>query len=907
MTRRDMIANRIRPGVRRFFRLSLGRRDIVRADVDEEIHNHLTMLAEELIRMGIPEDAARREAERRFGPLDARRAELHRLAELRRQSREIGDWWWGIRQDFRFALRNVRRSPGFAIVATLILGLGIGVTTAAFSVFDSVLLRPLPFRDPSHLVVIWETARDASSDLSAGVFDNSGDADEWAARTRSFDGIAEATWARGPQVYRPGSGPPRQVLAIPTSANLFDVLGVHAELGRTFSRDDILHGCAVVLSHTFWRSAFGGEPGLIGRTITLNDTRCAIVGVMPASFEFYPRATELWSLMTPVADTMLARHAEHYLVGVFARLRRGVTASAAQHELRDIQASTTDATPFHRDFVPTVFDLQKEFTWLAGRNLRTTLAILLGAVGLVLLVVCVNVANLSLGRAVTRGQEFAVRVAIGAGRWRLIRQLLAESATIACLGAVVGLGVAVAALRYVNAGKAMELPPGGTARLDLVALTATMGMTLVATIVVGIVPALRATRVNTADALKSTSGKASGGRHSSMLANALVVCQVSVSVTLLVGAALLLQSLERFGSAPLGYSPDHLLTAHVSIASSDTLAIKRAFGDALARVLATPRVVNAAWTSVVPVAGRGDIQSVVVERGAAARTDSLPDVGVQEVNATYFSVMRVPLVAGRDFGVSDDPAAPPVALVNRAFVDRYIAGANAVGRRIRVGDSSEPWITIVGVVGNEQRTMVTREMSWVSLPMVFRPLTQSRVARSMTLVVRASADDPTLVQHVRGAVTSATPDAIVSDVATMHELLDRFLASPRARAEALAALALLGLTLAVIGLYGLLSQLVAHRTREIGIRVALGARASQVIALIVGRGAALTATGVALGCGLAIPATQTMHSLLYGVTTLDPLTFVVVGSAMIATAVIASLVPARRAARIDPMIALRSD
>ncbi len=611
--------------------------------------------------------------------------------------------------------------------------------------------------------------------------------------------------------------------------------------------------------------------------------------------------------MTPAADTVLARHPDRYLIGVFGRLRRGESAAAAQRELRAIQASGPDQSPFRRAFTPTVFDLQQEFTSLAGQNLHTTLIVLLDAVGLVLLVVCVNVSNLSLSRAAAREREFALRVAIGAGTWRLVRQLLTESAVLACCGSIVGLAIAVAGMSYINTGKAIALPPGANARLDGVALIATLAMSAFATVVVGLVPAVRATHVNTADTLKTSSRGASGDRRSGRVASILVVCQVSVSVMLLVAAGLLVESVARLGNAPLGYSPEKLLTMRVDDASRDTVEAKRTFADALERVQAIPGVAEAAWTSAVPVEGRGDVESIVVDGRAAGVSDSIPDVGAQTVSDSYFRLMQVPVLAGRAFTRVDDQTVPPHAIVNRAFVDRYIGSADAIGRRIKFGGANEPWITIVGVVGNERRSTVTEEMSWISPPMVFRPMRQTSAPQSMLLLIHQAAGNAAGAEQARRAVLSASRDAIVTDVATMHELLDRFLASPRTRAESVAALALLAFTLAVIGLYGLLSQLVVHRTREIGIRIALGARPEQVVLSVVRRGVLLAAVGVALGGVLALPAVKAMRGLLYGVTTFDPVGLAVAAVAMIGAAIIASALPARRAAVVDPAIALRAD
>jgi predicted permease len=868
---------------------------------------HLALLAEELVRAGLSEEAARLEAERRFGPLEERRAELCRLAERRHQSHERTLMWSGIRHDLSMALRSARRNPLLFAISTLILGLGIGATTTVFSLFTSVILRPLPYRDPSRLVVIWQTSRAGSGEFASGVFDSAKDAAEWGARSRSFESLAELTWVNSTQVYRPDRGAPRDVVAIQASDNLFDMLGVRAELGRTFASDAGANGCEVVLSHAFWQASLGGDATALGKPITIGDARCAVIGVMPASFQFYPRNTDMWSLMTPATDTMLARHPDRYLVGLFGRLRRGVSAERAQRELRAIQASGADQTAFRRAFSPTVFDLQQEFAWLAGRNLRTTIVVLLGAVALVLIVVCVNIANLTLGRLATREREFAVRVALGSGRWRLARQLVTESALLACCGSIFGVAIAIGGMAYINSGKTIELPPGAAARLDLTGAIVTIAVTVFATMVIGLAPAVRATRVNTANALKSSGWSASGDRRSGRMAGVLVVCQVSVSVILLVGAALLVESVTGLANAPLGYSSENMLTVHVDVASRDTMEVKRAFDDALERVRAVPGVGGAAWTSVIPLEGRGDVESIVVEGHTVTARDSVPDVGAETISDSYFRVLEIPLLQGRTFASTDDASGPPSAIVNRAFVDRFLGGGEAIGQRIKFGGPREPWLTIVGVVGNERRTTVTQEMSWVSPPMVFRPMRQAGVPRSMILLVRAASSGSVNADAVQRAVRSASADAVITDVATMRELLDRVLSSPRTRAESVAALALLAFTLAVIGLYGLLSQLVTNRTREIGIRVALGAQVEQVVVSVVGRGVLLAAVGVTLGCVAAVPAAASMRALLYGVTTFDIRSIATAAAAMIVTAVLASALPARRASAVDPVIALRSE
>jgi putative ABC transport system permease protein len=898
-----MLPFRIRPGIRRLLRLP-DRPERVRHDVDEEIRTHLELHAAWLVERGVPLDDARNAAEREFGALGQAREQLVRLARQRTERSRSRVWWEGLRQDVRLAIRGARRNPGVTLTAVTVLGLGIGLNAAVFSVFDSVILRPLPYRDPSRLVVVWRTPK-TRQDLVAASFDTYRDAVQWSAEHHGFAELATATWALGPRVYQPAVGPARWVLAIPASINLFDVLGVHPSVGRTFRRDDLGRSCTTVLSHAFWQQAAGADTSVVGRSLTIDGRPCVIVGVMPASFEFYPRATELWTLISPLTDTTLARHASDYIVGVFARLRPGVTRESAQRELRAIQQRSPGPTSLERDFVPTVYDLQVEFTWLAGRNLHTTLIVLLVAVGLVLVVACLNVAHLLIGRAAVREREFAVRVALGSGHARLTRQLLAESGLLAAGGVTLGLAIAVFATRYIDSASFVELPPGAEAHLDLTVIAALATMGTIATLIVGALPAWRIAGLSTADALKA-SGRATARRG--WLPVTLVVSEVTLSVTLLVAAGLLIRSLQQLRATPLGYNGHGLLSMRVALPTDDSTRLRRFQTDVIERARTVPGVAGDALASRLPIEGSGEVYSVGVS-GRDDLTDATSGAGLAIVSPSYFDIMGVPLITGRGLDATDRPGSAPVAVVNRAFVRRYLAAADPIGQRIRLGADTiaVPWLTIVGIVGDEQRSTVTREMGWISAPMVFRAVAQVPPAASMQLIVRSIENPSALASGVSAALRAADGDVIVSDVAPMSVLLDRFLLSPRTRAQLLTWLAALAFTLSVVGLYGLLSQLVVQRTREIGIRVALGAPRAEVVAMIVRRAMMLTASGVALGWLLALVAGRAMRALLYGIEPFDP-TMLVVGSVVfVATSAAASVIPARRAVALDPVVALRTE
>ncbi len=776
-------------------------------------------------------------------------------------------------QDLRYAFRLLRKSPGFTAIAVLTLALGIGANTAVFSIVNAVMLRPLPYRDPSRLVVMWD--RGLHEGGLSKIFAPSADFDELQRRARSFESLAAATWAtRAPALT--GRGPSQHVLSIPVSASLFDTLGVKAAMGRTFLPEDVNRGCSVVLANSFWTSTLGADPKIVGQSLALDKTSCAVIGVMPQGFAFYPSAAKLWRL---------DKAAMPPLTGYFGRLKPGVTRAQAQSELEALHRALHTADDW-RNFAPSVYDLQTEFTFLAGRNIRTTLWILLGAVALVLLIACVNVANLLLGRALVRSREFAIRAALGGDRARLFRQLITEGVLLASLGGVFGIVAAFAGVRYFRAVNPVELPVGADVSISLPVLVFALLASMATAVLFGMAPAWRGSRA-------ALGGRGVvGGRHP--MVTLLVMAEMALSVILLAGAGLLMESVLRMGSAPMGFDPDRLY-------STDFAAPKDArFYDALeSRVAAIPGVQSVTLASALPPFGAGnDILEIL---GAPAGT--LHDVATESVSPSYWRTLDVALRSGRSFDAHDREGSEQVAMINDAVAREYFNHQDPIGQRVRTAKDA-PWATIVGVVADEKHTTVEREMSWVERGILFRPLAQAP-APHISLAVRAASDAVPLGTAIRREITALDPNIVVDGLNSMRHTLATFLAYPHFRAVLLSAFAAFALLLAAVGLHGVLGQLVSQRTQEIGVRMALGARPADVVTLIARQGGLPVVAGLALGLALSISLARYLTSVLYAVKPTDPMTLAGSSIILLLVAAVATVHPARRAARTDPMEALR--
>jgi putative ABC transport system permease protein len=810
-------------------------------------------------------------------------------------------------QDARYGWRQLKRSPGFTAVAVVTLALGIGANTAIFSIVNAVLLRPLPYQDSDRLVAVWSTdIKHAGSKL----FSSYRDFEEWQAHNQSFEQLEACTWATTGRTLT-WHGGSLNVLAIPATQGFFSLLGARAAQGRTFAPEDLQAGCTVVLAHDLWQNHLGGPSDIVGKSLVLDGMSCNVAGVMPPGFDFYPKQTGMWTLITPQSD--LVRHPIDNPVGVFGRLKTGVPRDRALAELAALHQHVVQEAPagsWVAEVTPIIYDLQEEFTWLAGRNLRTALLVLLAAVVFVLLIACVNVANLLLGRASERERELAVRTSLGCGRARLIRQLLTESMLLSTLGAGSGILLAVAAVRYFRTTNPVELPPGNPVSVNLQVLGFTAVLAVLTGLLFGLFPAWRTSRLDLNRALKEAGRGIGKGVSSHRTGKLFVVAQVALSLVLLAGAGLLIESIVRLGSAPLGFRTDHLLTASVDLpaaAFSQTSEPAQFYHRLTASLSTLPGARGIALMSALPFYGAG-LQSVSV-RGGPLPSSEVGDAGPVEVSDDYFRVLAIPLLQGREFDSRDRNDSLPVTIVNEALVREYFPRADPIGRQIKLGMAAEgkaPWLTIVGVVGDVKHSIVYKEMGYVVEPVVFRPLSQA-AGRSMVLAIRSAGGSPSLASTLQRKVSALESNVVVSDIRTMDERVSGLLAHPRFRAILLGIFAGLALVLAATGIYGVLAQSVLQRTHEIGIRMALGAERRSLLWLVVSQGTVLTLAGVAAGLLVALALTRYLAGMLFGVRATDPLTFAAVSVLLVAVALLASYVPARRASRVDPMVALRHE
>ncbi len=818
------------------------------------------------------------------------------------------NWLSQSRQDLLYGLRIFSRTPGFTLLVILTLALGVGATSAIFSIVYAVLLHPLPYSHADHLVVVWEKlARDQTG---PPVFDSYSDFLAWKDHSRGFEQLAPATWAVGGQIMT-GHGPARDVLAMPVGIDFFSLLGVAPSLGRTFQPADLRAGCTVVLKHSFWQSVFGGQPGVIGRPIQLDQKSCTIAGVMPSGFTFYPDALSMWMLITP--DSPIARDPRHANVGVFGRLKPGVSLSQGQRELELLfrNQHRGEADPDPR--VPVVYPLAEQFAYLTGPNLRLSIVILFAAVTFVLLIACVNIANLLLGRSLIRRKELAVRAALGSGRARLMRQLLLEGLLLSVSGAALGILLAMLAVHYFRVVNPIEMPPGTPVQINLAVLAFTVVLAFLAALLFGLVPAFKASRVDLVTALGAGSRTVSLGPAVQAFRGFLVILEVTLSLALLAGAALLIQSVSRLTSVPLGFQPDHVFSQSVELPkwSYSTDAQRARFIDELLRRTGNlAGIESSAFVSSSPLDyGRWGGNALTIEGQPQPNPATAPrDISQVSISPQYFQLMSVPLQQGRVFDSRDRSQSQPVAIVNQALVRKYFPRQNPLGRHIRVGEpaTSAPWLTIVGVSSSEKSKDFFREMAWNEIPQVFRPVSQLPPSTG-SLLLRAASDQLNLGAAIQKQIAAIDSSVPVGDLQSMRARLSHVLAYPRFRAVVLGTFAGLALLLAALGLYGVLSQFIAQRTSEIGVRMALGAQRRDVLSLVIRQGMLLVAAGLAAGLLAAFSLTRFVASLLYGLTATDPVTLAAVSLLLITVSLLAASIPAWRASRVDPMVALRHE
>ncbi|HEX8775378.1 MAG TPA: ABC transporter permease [Pyrinomonadaceae bacterium] len=804
-------------------------------------------------------------------------------------------------QDLRYGLRTLRQRPGFTFVAVLALALGIGVNTAIFSVVNTLLISPLPFRDSERLVMVWEFNR--TRDRHQNVI-NPANFLDWREQSTSFEEMAAF---RDVRVNLTGKGDPVEIPSQQTTPNLFSLLGVETIMGRSFKPEDGEPNAApvAVISYGLWQRQFGSDPSIVGKTVTLNGTGVNIVGVLPAGFQWFikkgsltDKPAELWM---PLAFTEELRVRRGRHMTAVARLKPGVSHAQAQAELYTIAARLEQQYPdvntgWGAELVP----LREQFVG----DVRPALYVLLGAVGFVLLIACANVANLLLARAATRHREIAIRTALGAGRWRVIRQLLTESVLLSVLGG--GLGLMIA---WWGTGAIVALSPSDLVNLESVSINLpvllfTLLVSILTGLIFGLAPALEATKLNLTESLKEGDKGGSGGTRSRRLRNAFVVAEVALALVLLASAGLMLKSFSRLQTVNPGFETERLLTMRLVLPNNkypEDYQRTAFFRQAIERIGRLPGVQSASAVSFLPFAGIGSATRFTIEGRPAPQAGDAPTTDVRVTDANYFRTMNIPLLQGRSFTEQEATEKRGVVIINETLARQYFAGEDPIGKRITVNMGSEPKPTvIIGVVGDIRHVDLNSEIR----PMVY--WTHPELAySSMTIVLRTAGEPMSLAAATQREIQAIDPDQPVSDIRTMEQLLSASVARTRFNALLLALFAGLALILASVGIYGVMAYSVVQRTREIGIRIALGAEARDVVRMIVGQGMILTLVGIGLGLVAAFALTRLMSSLLFGVSATDPLTFAVVSLLLSAVAFLACYIPARRATKVDPMVALR--
>ena len=807
-------------------------------------------------------------------------------------------------RDMRYGIRMLTKRPGFTAVAIIALALGIGANTAVFSVVNAVLLRPLPYAEPDHLVNVWTTRPQRGINKMVASYPDFAD---WRDQNNVFERVAAYTEQDFTLI---GGDSPSRLGGLVVSSDLFPLLQVQAAIGRTFNADDDRNGSplTVVLSHRLWRQHYNSDSSIIGSSITLNSKSYGVIGVMPEGFQFPVQSdpVELWTTfanaLTATGDESIAEQRGMHFLHVIARLKPGVNSQEARADLEAIAGHLGEKYPDTNTGIGASVNLAQED--LVG-DVRPALLILMGAVGCVLLIACTNVASLLLARATTRHKEMAIRAALGASRVRVVRQLLTESLVLAMAGGAIGLLIALWGTDALVAVSGDELPRAAGIGLDMRVLGFTLLVSLLTGVLFGIAPAIHSSKTDLNEALKEGGRGGSEGARRNRLRSALVAAEVAIAVVLLTGAGLLIQSLWRLQKVDSGIDTKNVIAMEVGLPEVRyTTAQQREFYRQLQTRLSTlPGVVAASAVFPLPLTNQGMSLSFETEGRPQPRGDR-PSSSYRSVSLDFFRTLGMRIVKGRDFNERDDDRGPDVIVINEAFADRFFPGEDPIGKRIKPGISetgkSPAWREIIGIVSNIKYRGPRKE----SGPEYYVPESQVPLD-SMTLTVRTTGDPRGIVGAVRDEVRALDKDLPIYNIRTLDEYLSVAVAQPRLFAVLLAIFAGLALALTAIGLYGVMSYSVAQRTHEIGIRMALGARPANVLQLVVRQGMTVAALGVGIGLVAALFATRVMTSLLFGIGARDPLTFAAIAVIIAGVALGACFVPARRATKVDPMVALR--
>ena len=858
-------------------------------EMDEEMRFHLERAVERNVARGLSPAAARREALLTFGGVD-------RFKEASREehrSRPLEELW----QDVTYGVRALRRAPLFAFVAIMSLAVGIGANTAVFSVVDAVLLKPLPYHEPERLVLLGVHSYTEDYGTTFSVADLEG-----FASARSFEAYG-ASYRDGSGIALTGGDQAETIMGTRVTPGVLETLDVAPMLGRLMLPEEGEPGSTrvVVLSHAFWRDRLGAADDAIGSTLVLDGQPHTVIGVMPADFQLPARGRDdLW----PVLQLEPADYRAPFYLSVIARVAPDVTEAQVRGELASIERNVKEAYP---QSPPTWSYRATPLKDVLVQNSRTTILVLFGAVGLVLLIAAANVANLLLARATTRAPEMAVRAALGAARGRIIRQLLTESMLVALAGAALGILIAYAGVAAFSALTPVDLARVHEVRVDYRVLLFTLGVSLLAGFAVGIAPALRAPRALAAGIREGGRSGAEGHERAS-LRGALVVVEFALALGVLIGAGLLATSLARLQRVDAGTAREGILSVRIALPEaqySESADVARFYDGLVERMQRMPGVQAAAVSMAVPPHRLVMTNPFTPEGRIYGPQDAIPLTEMQLVSPRYFEALGIPLTRGRTFGPEDRDGAPLVAIVNRTMVDRHYGGRDPIGRLLDLGNPSPdgPRWTIVGVVPDVRYAGLDVPPE----PTVYMPYAQNLWWRSMYLIVRAAGDPLTHVPAVRQAVAELDPNVPLREVRTMEQLLQESVAAPRFRTMLLGAFAIIALILAAAGIYGVMSYTVDQRRREISVRLALGARPSEIVRLVVGRGMLLAGVGVILGLAGAAALSTVLQTLLFDIDAIDARTYAAAASFLALIALLACVIPAMRAGGVEAASALRSD
>jgi predicted permease len=893
--------------IKRLFSFARRSRRDIAADVDAELRFHLETRAEELMAHGRSRVDAERQARREFGDLEDARRYMRRLETSTEQQLVRREYMGELIQDVHYALRRLKSAPAFAFAAILTLALGIGANAAIFSIVNGVVFRPLALPDSDRLYAVYSANRTADS-LRAPV--SAVDLDDWRAGRRLIEDLGGYFYGEGSTgIDLTNRGQPRRLSAVFITPGFFTTVGATVVHGRLPREEEQVRGGpdrVVVLTYGFWMREFGGAPDVVNTPVTLNGEPYQILGVLPSEFRFPTDQADVFVPFSTIPDSGIPRIRPVRVLSVVGRLRPGVSQASAQTEMDGIARSLAAQYPEDRAWDSTTLVPLHE---VVTGQVRRGLLVLLGAVGCVLLIACANLASLQLARSIGRGREMGVRVALGARRSRLVRQLLTESLVISLLGAAAGLALAKLIVNGLLVIGASELPRVAEVQLDGAVLAFAVVLAVITAVLFGLGPALRAASTDIQSMLRQ-GVRTTEGRETHRMRLALVVAEVALAVILVVGAGLMARSFSALLRVDAGFNPDHLIAVQFTISPSRYPAAPGVPGappayvtfyqQAIEEVRSLPGIVSAAAVKDPPLRGNGERNGFRLPDQPVPAGQDAPSATTIHVSDGYFATIGARMVEGREFTPQDNGSAPPVVVVNEAFQRRFFPGQRAAGKQLLAGRATP--IQIIGVVNDIRQV----SMSEPAQPtMYLHNLQNSRV--KTTIVARTAGDPLASAAAIRDAVWSIDPLQPITAVFTFDDSVGRALARPRLLVALLASFGVIGLGLGAVGLYGLLAFLAHERRREIGVRLSLGAQPSDVLVMFLRRGVLLALAGVTIGLTGALLLSRSMTAVLYDVTPTDPVTFSVVTALLLGTAVLASWIPARRASRVDPAEVLRSE